>query len=184
MELKQNKIIVWLSHIDGVTNKDIKNLIDYFHDIEYICLADKKHIGNALNKRGIIADKIIENRNEQYIDQIFKSLSDNNIIPLTIFDDDYPSKLKNIYDHPYAIYIKGNKIKLDIPLIAIVGARKSTPYGRWSSYQLSKELTKWDVGVISGLALGIDTCAHKGALDGNGYTIEPNFIFIILSPIF
>jgi len=171
MEFKKNKIIVWLSHIEGISNKDIRNLLYYFHNIEDIWLVDKKHLENALNKRRIIVDRIIENRNEQHINSIFKNLDDNNIIPLTIFDTDYPAKLKDIYDPPYAIYIKGNKIKLNNPLIAVVGSRKSTPYGRWAAYEFAKELTKWDVGIISGLALGIDTCGHRGALEENGYTI-------------
>ncbi|QUH20848.1 DNA-processing protein DprA [Alkaliphilus sp. B6464] len=171
MELKEKEIIVWLSYIEGITNKDIRNLVDYFHNLEDIWVADEKHISNALNKRRIIMDKIIKNRNEQFITKILKNLDDNNILPLTIFDDKYPSKLKNIYDPPCVIYIKGNKIKFDVPLIAIVGSRKSTPYGRWAAYQFARELTKWDVGIISGLALGIDTYGHKGALESDGYTI-------------
>lgn len=171
MGLKGRDVIVWLSHIEGITNKDIRILLEYFHSIEEIWDVDEKHIINALNKRRIIGNKIIENRNEKFITKVFKDLNDNNILSLTIFDSNYPSKLKNIYDPPYVIYIKGNKINFDIPLIAIVGARKATPYGKWAAYQFARELTKWGVGIISGLALGVDTCGHKGALEGNGYTI-------------
>lgn len=98
-------------------------------------------------------------------------MDDNNILPLTIYDSAYPSKLKNIYDPPYVIYVKGNKIDFDMPLISIVGTRRATPYGKWAAHQFARELAKWGVGIISGLAMGIDTCGHKGALDGNGYTI-------------
>ena len=171
MRLNQSEIIVWLSHLEGVTNRDIKKLIEYFNSLEEIWKADKKHLMNALNSRGIIVDKIIENRNEQYISKIFKSLTDNNITALTIFDEEYPTKLKNIYDTPYVIYIKGNKKYFHMPLIAIVGSRKSTAYGRWAAYQFAKVLAEWGVGTISGLAMGIDTYGHKGALEGHGYTI-------------
>lgn len=171
MKLNKKNIIIWLSHIEGISNKDIKYLTNYFYNIEEVWNVDEKHIISALGKRRIIASKIIENRNKQFVAKIFKDLNNNDILPLTIFDSNYPSKLKNIYDPPYVIYIKGNKVDFDIPLIAIVGARKATPYGKWAAHQFAKELTKWGVGIISGLALGIDACGHKGALDGNGYTI-------------
>lgn len=171
MELKQKNIIIWLGHIEGISNRDIKHLINYFCDIEEVWYAEKKHIVNALGGKEAIAGKIIENRNEQFIIKISKNLGDNSILPLTIYDSAYPSKLKNIYDPPYVIYIKGNKIEFDMPLISIVGTRRATPYGRWAAHRFAKELAEWGVGIISGLALGIDTCGHKGALDGNGYTI-------------
>ncbi len=171
MKPGQKDIVVWLSHIEGIGNKNIERLINYFCNIEEIWYADKRHIINALGGRNTIADKIIENRNEQFIAGIFNNLDNNNILPLTIYDPAYPHKLKNIYDPPYVLYIKGSKINFDVPLISIVGTRRATPYGKWAAHQFAKELAKWDVGIISGLALGIDTCSHKGALDGNGYTI-------------
>lgn len=171
MKLNKKEIIIWLSHIKGITNKDIKHLTNYFYDIEEIWNVDGKHIINALAKREKISNEIIKNRNEQFVSKIFNNLNNNNILALTIFDSDYPSKLKNIYDPPYVIYIKGNKVDFDIPLIAIVGARKATPYGKWAAHHFAKELTKWGIGIISGLALGIDACGHKGALEGNGYTM-------------
>ncbi|MDI9475943.1 MAG: DNA-processing protein DprA [Natronincolaceae bacterium] len=164
-------IVVWLSHIEGISNRNIERLINYFCNIEEIWYAGKKHIIKALGHRNTIVDKIIKNRNQQSIVEIFKNLNSNNILPLTIYDPLYPHKLKNIYDPPYVIYIKGSKIDFDVPLISIVGTRRATPYGRWAARQFAKELAKWNVGIISGLALGIDTCSHIGALEGNGYTI-------------
>lgn len=171
MMLERRDIIIWLNHIEGIIHKDIEHLINYFYNIEEIWHADKKHIINALADKSIISGKIIENRNGGFVEKIFESLGDNDILPLTIYDSAYPSKLKNIYDPPYVIYVKGNKIDFDMPLVSIVGTRRATPYGKWAAHQFARELAKWGVGIISGLALGIDTCGHKGALDGNGYTI-------------
>lgn len=56
-------------------------------------------------------------------------------------------------------------------MLAIVGSRKSTAYGRWAAYKFSKELVEWGITIVSGMALGIDSEGHKGALDGNGNTI-------------
>lgn len=172
MTLSEKGVLIWLSHIEGITNKDIKKILNYFDNITEVLNIDGKHIKKALIKRGIIADKIIKNRNDQFINKIFESLYNNNILPLTIFDKDYPYKLKNIYDPPYVIYLKGKKINFDIPLIAMVGSRKATPYGKWAAYQFARELAKYNIGIISGLALGIDASSHKGELDeDDGYTI-------------
>ncbi len=171
MKLEQKDIFIWLSHIEGVSNRNIKYLINYFNNIEEIWYAKKKHIINALNNRIATANRILENRNEDFITNIFKNLDNNNISALTVYDSDYPSRLKNIYDPPYVIYVKGNKMNFDMPLISIVGTRKATPYGKWAARYFARELAEWNIGIVSGLALGIDTYAHKGALDGNGYTI-------------
>lgn len=171
MELKERNILIWLSHIEGISNKDIEKLIKYFNTLDELWTADVRHIKNALGNRGIIIEKIIKNRNREFFSKVFKNIDKYVIECLTIYDENYPEKLRNIYDPPYVIYMKGNKEYLNIPLIAIVGARKCTAYGKWAAYQFSKELAQWGIGTISGLALGIDTNSHKGALDGTGNTV-------------
>lgn len=171
MKLGREDIIIWLSHIEGISNRDIGRLIDYFCNIEELWTAKEEHIRKVLVNRSIIANKIIENRNHQYILKMYKKLEDNNILALTIYDPAYPAKLKDIYDPPYTLFVKGDKIDFEMPLISIVGARKATPYGKWAAHQFARELTKWGIGIVSGLALGVDACGHKGALDGKGYTI-------------
>lgn len=85
---------------------------------------------------------------------------------ITINSQEYPQKLKEIYDPPKRLYVLGNKGLLKKKGIAIVGSRKSTLYGQKMAYNISKELSENGIIVISGLALGIDTCAHIGGLDG------------------
>lgn len=76
----------------------------------------------------------------------------------------YPNKLRNIYDPPYKIYAVGNIELLDQKGIAIVGARKATEYGKKTAYKFAKELAENNFNIISGLAKGIDTYAHLGAI--------------------
>lgn len=83
---------------------------------------------------------------------------------ITIKSKEYPEKLRNIYDSPQKIYVLGNKKLLEQQAIAVVGARKSTIYGRKVAYKISKELAENGINIISGLAIGIDTCAHLGAV--------------------
>jgi DNA processing protein len=91
--------------------------------------------------------------------------------PICFTDDLYPKRLKQLPDPPPVIYVKGNLELLDAPGIAIVGSRAATAYGRRVSRSLAQDLAKQSVSVISGLALGIDTESHQGALDGDGDTV-------------
>jgi len=86
-------------------------------------------------------------------------------------DVDYPEKLKQIYDPPLVLFTQGNKQLLSKPQIAIVGSRGATAAGRENAFVFSKDLTHQGIVVTSGLALGIDAEAHKGALSGTGETI-------------
>lgn len=89
---------------------------------------------------------------------------------LTCDDEDYPETLREIFDPPFVLYGAGNPEVLREPSIAVVGARRPTPYGRAMAEKLSKDLAACGLVVVSGLALGIDSLAHWGAL-AEGKTI-------------
>ena len=86
-------------------------------------------------------------------------------------DARYPVLLSLIPNPPHRLYFMGNPDALLLPKIAIVGSRNSTEYGRWAAYTIAKRLSEHGVCVVSGMAAGIDTWAHKGALDGGTPTI-------------
>ncbi len=83
---------------------------------------------------------------------------------------EYPALLRQV-PHPPFLYYIGSLDKIDRPAIAIVGSRRCTFYGREAAYKLAAELTENGMSIVSGMALGIDTAAHNGALDSNGYTV-------------
>lgn len=85
---------------------------------------------------------------------------------LTIEDEDYPEYLKEIFDAPIVLYCAGNVKLLKEPIVAIVGARTPTPYGRGVAERLARDLASRGIVIASGLAYGIDTMAHWGALSG------------------
>lgn len=95
----------------------------------------------------------------------------NNIKLLNIFDKDYPKKLKNIYDPPVVLYIKGNKNIFNKKSVAMVGCRMCSKYGEEQAKYFSYNLAKNDIVVVSGLARGIDKYSHIGCLAGKGKTI-------------
>ena len=105
---------------------------------------------------------------ESEIEQVRKLGGD-----ILILDDGvYPSLLREIYDPPIVLYVKGAWSEcLDQPCIAIVGSRKCSTYGQNSALMLARELAQRGVTIISGLARGIDAAAHRGALEGGGRTV-------------
>lgn len=90
---------------------------------------------------------------------------------LTILDPNYPPNLKEIFDPPVVLYVRGEIREEDKFAVAVVGTRRPTQYGRSVAHKLASELAQRGFTVVSGLARGIDTSAHRGALDGGGRTI-------------
>jgi DNA processing protein len=90
---------------------------------------------------------------------------------ITLKDEEYPKRLKDIYDPPALLYVRGELKKEDEFAISIVGSRKTTPYGRWFTEKVSQELARHGVTIVSGMARGIDSLAHWGAISGGGRTI-------------
>lgn len=92
---------------------------------------------------------------------------------LLILDDGvYPALLREIYDPPITIYVKGAwEACLDQPCVAVVGSRRCSTYGQNAALMLARDLAQRGVTVVSGFARGIDAAAHRGALEGGGRTI-------------
>src|SRR3954469_9567352 len=90
---------------------------------------------------------------------------------ISLDDDGYPQTLRNIYDPPVVIYVRGDAAILQAPGLAVVGTRHPTPYGIGMSQRLSADLAGRGLVIISGMARGVDTHSHKGALEAKGKTI-------------
>lgn len=90
---------------------------------------------------------------------------------VTPADEDYPHQLKAAPGAPLALYVKGDVRALRKPMIAMIGTRRATAYGRDLANRLSYDLCKAGWGVVSGLALGIDAESHRGALEAGGVTV-------------
>jgi DNA processing protein len=90
---------------------------------------------------------------------------------LTLHDADYPQALRHIADPPLLLYVKGQRALLSAPMIAVVGSRNASTQGRANAEGFAEALSRAGLCVVSGMALGIDTAAHEGALRGPGSTI-------------
>lgn len=94
----------------------------------------------------------------------------NNTKIISFLDQDYPPLMLDAYDRPVIIYVKG-KLDLDKKCYAVIGSRNNTKVGEEIAKRIVSYCVKKEVGIVSGLALGIDSIAHRAALDNNGYTI-------------
>src|SRR5262249_37297938 len=91
---------------------------------------------------------------------------------VTLEDEDYPALLKEIYDPPLVLYVLGDyKSAFAQPALAVVGSRRCSSYGRSAAEMLAADLASRGIAIVSGLARGIDTAAHKAALEAGGITI-------------
>lgn len=118
-----------------------------------------------------VAEKILLGRREkEKAEEEYHSLPQWGIQFITPFDEAYPDKLKEIYDPPMGLWIRGRLPEKRIPAVAVVGARDHTEYGRAMAEWFGRELAAAGVWVISGMARGIDSAAHRGALAAEGKT--------------
>lgn len=168
--MSKRDILIWLSSL-SIGNKNIEKIYSQLEDLRNIWYMSVNNINKLDNISSKIKETIIKNRDEDYIKRVLNSLEEQNIEVITIYDENYPEDLKSIYDRPYVLYTKGSLIKDDKFALAVVGSRKSTSYGRWVTEKLVKELVGLGVTIVSGLALGIDSIAHRTALESNGRTI-------------
>ena len=172
--MKTNKalkswILLW--RVPGVGSKTYQKLLNHFTDPAAVFDANI----NTLKEAGIsqkLALSILEYQKKDSADTDIDWLnSANSHAIITIQCDEYPSLLEQIDNPPPLLYIKGNHTLLNDPQLAIIGSRNPTRGGTENAYSFAKHLGKTGFCITSGLALGIDGTAHKGALDANAPTI-------------
>lgn len=120
-----------------------------------------------------IMDKISKyGYNQALIDEIKNNVRINKASYVCYDSEDYPDLLRNVYDPPYILYYYGNiSVANAYPLLSVVGTRKSTDYGKNASKYLVRDLSEAGIGIVSGLALGIDSHAHRYCMEGGSPTI-------------
>lgn len=168
--MKDIEYWIWLSRIEGLNPKFLNNLLEKYKSPRIIWEKTKEELIEDGIKE-IYAKEIINTKYRNELEKHLDYMKRNNIELITIEDKEYPDKLKLIYDPPIVLYIKGNKKILNEKSVAIVGCRLCTKYGENIAKKLAYNLSLNNINVISGLARGIDSCAHKGSLNGEGKTI-------------
>lgn len=167
----QEKIYwIWVSRLPRVGTKTIEKLLNKYGSLEEIYKISKEEL--MTNKIGEnIVQTILSEEYRKNLDKYIKYMEKENINIITIHDKEYPEKLKTINDYPMYLYTKGNVELLNKKSIAIVGTRNCTNYGKLIAKDISNKLVKNNFVIVSGLAKGIDTFSHIGALKNEESTI-------------
>ena len=170
MRLTQKQLELWFASVLALGPVKRAALLEYFGNENEIYNAKKEHwmLVKGITKKDAQAMDFI--RNEEWIAREYEKIQQKAIQLVSIHDHSYPEKLRFISKAPYALFVRG-KLPAEYKVsIAIVGARNCTPYGKEMALWFGRELSKAGIQVISGLAMGIDGYAHKGALLGDTST--------------
>ena len=171
---QEKNIEYWLalSSVKGVSTARIKRLIEHFGSIEAVFDATLSEIERIPSFGNTLASRICANIGElPMFREKLGALQAQNIRLLTLDDPDYPERLKTIPNPPSILCQLGEFTEIDASCVAIVGTREPTREAFELTLGLSIQLTRAGFTVVSGLAGGIDTCAHIGALERSGKTI-------------
>lgn len=162
---------VAINLVPGLGSVLIKRLLERFKTPEAVFQASIKELLmiEGLNEK--VAHEILKGPPEQKVYRELSLIKEIGGRVISFDDEDYPQRLKEIYDPPPILYLRGEFKKEDELAVSIVGSRRTSPYGRWVTEKLSQELASHGVTIISGMARGIDSVAHLGALSAGGRTI-------------
>jgi len=169
------KLFYFLKSITSLGDVRIRRIAEKFNNLGHLFSSDLqtlksidgisektlREVESAVNKSNVFEESYLK---------LLEKLKKSNIKVTTIFDENYPQNLKNIYDAPVILYYYGNMSESDRYSIGIVGTRTPSDYGRKVCRDLSKELANRGLPVVSGLAIGIDSIAHNSCLESGGIT--------------
>ena len=164
------KYWVAFSGIPGVGRVRIAQLKEHFGSLRDAWKAPEGKLKQAgLDSRSV--DALVTIRPRISVDAEMEKLEHHKVNVLICEDPTYPSRLKEIYDYPPVLYVRGNLPAEDEPCLAVVGTRRPTVYGRQVTEEMVTDLARSSITIISGLARGIDSVAHRAALDAGGKTV-------------
>jgi DNA processing protein len=167
-----NDLYYWIALrlVFGVGNVNYKNLIYRFGAPENVFQADPRDIAAVEGVSGKAIEAIRQFKPSKDIDSELEHIHNKNIAVITLTDPAYPANLKNIYDPPPFLYVRGTITPQDDTAVAIVGSRVASDYGSTATERISRELAHAGITIVSGMARGIDSTAHHGALSARGRT--------------
>lgn len=157
--------------IAGVGPRKTLDLIGQFGSLDHIFSASYQALTRIPGIKDKIARSILNDPDEELIAGQAKLIDKFQVKLVTLWDESYPERLKQIYDPPIALFCRGNTDLLASDSIGIVGTRTPTAYGKEISTDFSRELAQRGLTVVSGAAKGVDTYAHEACLNASGQTI-------------
>lgn len=172
IEIKSDEknYLAWLSEVPGLGPVLTKLLLEEFRSAKRIFYAQRNELKKVKGLGDKRLDSIETSKNLEEIKRRFNKYLRNGTKCSFISYDNYPKNLYEIYDPPSIIFFRGKLPEKEEPLVAIVGSRSPSEYGKRTAYNLAFKLANKGVGIVSGMATGIDAFAHMGAMDAGGKT--------------
>jgi len=159
-----------LKHVPGIGNHLFKRLIERFGSPQRVFQITPQELLAVEGISKHLAAAILNFKTPRWIQAELDRVHQKGYSVVTLTDGSYPSLLREIPDPPPFLYVCGSLAGTD-KNVAVVGSRNATEYGLSATQNLCADLTAFDITIVSGMALGIDTAAHQGALAGGGKTV-------------
>jgi DNA processing protein len=172
LELTQEEALYWLAlrMTPGLGTRKAGQLIEIFRSPRAVLRASRSELEAAGLGAGVAQSLASGCAFEDAASQQQKlAEAEGTLVPIT--DSRYPPLLRDIYDPPPLLFVRGRIELLETLMIAVVGTRRPTPYGTTAASRLSRDLAEAGLTIVSGMARGIDTAAHRAALEAGGGTI-------------
>lgn len=169
--MESKEAFVALNMIEGIGPVRVRNLLEEFEDPAAVLKASKLDLLQVNRIGEDVADRVTGWESTVKLKQELKAVEEFGCRIITQVDDEYPELLREIYDPPIVLYVRGEILPHDKNGIGMVGSRRTTHYGIETARKLSYQLAYAGVTVVSGGARGIDTASHQGALSAKGRTI-------------
>jgi DNA processing protein len=160
-----------LTQIPKIGDVRAKILLDEFGDAEAVFKASRKNLERIENIGTIVANSIKSFTDFSDCEKEIEFIEKYKITPLFITDKNYPQRLLNCYDNPIMLFYRGNADLNASKIVSVVGTRNNSEYGKSICEKIIEELKDQNVLIVSGLAFGIDTIAHKAALKNELQTV-------------
>lgn len=170
MDNKDIKYWIGFSLIPGIGRVRLTQLETYFGNLEDAWKATAAELKQSGLDNGSIR-AVTSWRPKISLEAEMEKLERYGVKLLTYHDTNYPARLKEIYDFPPLLYLRGSLIAQDEWCLAVVGTRRATVYGRQVAEEIAADLVRNKITIVSGLAKGIDSIAHRSALEAGGRSI-------------
>jgi DNA processing protein len=165
-------ILEWLaiSLTSGLGPTKARKLVEHFGGVEAVFHASLTEL-ESTGIQAVSAHSIATGKSAELVREEFAKTAAAGVTVLSVQDLCYPPRLKEIYDPPLVLYVRGNPEVLRQPGIAMLGTRHPTPYGSGMAERLACDLAAQGLVIIGGMARGVDTASHRGAITATSKTV-------------
>lgn len=172
LEMGNSNIKYWVgfNSIPGIGHVRFTQLENHFGELEEAWKATPAELKVAGLDSNLV-NAITTLRAKISLEAEMEKLERHSVKALTYHDPQYPARLREIYDYPPVLYVRGNLLPADDWCLAVVGTRRATVYGRQVTEEIVTDLARSKITIVSGLAKGIDSIAHQSALAAGGRSI-------------